>query len=93
MSEASPKTAAGTRRSSAKPARSRSREFALQALYQVQVGGNDVTAVDAFTRELAGFHKADPEHYMALLEGCAHLSAVERPQAFAELLGEFAASI
>ena len=33
MSEATPK-APGTRKSSAKPARSRSREFALQALYQ-----------------------------------------------------------
>jgi 3-oxoadipate enol-lactonase len=37
--------------------------------------------------------RAIPKAQLALLEGCAHLSAVERPQAFAELLGEFAASL
>ena len=30
---------------------------------------------------------------MVTLQGCAHLSAVEQPQAFAEVLGEFVASI
>jgi len=40
-----------------------------------------------------GLARAIPKAQFALLEGCAHLSAVERPQAFAELLGEFAASI
>ena len=39
MSE-QPLPSAGTRKSSAKPARSRSREFALQALYQHLVGRN-----------------------------------------------------
>ena len=68
-------TQTGARKAGSKTPRSRSREFALQALYQVQVGGNDVAAVDTFTRELAGFHKADPDHYMALLEGCAQHSA------------------
>lgn len=64
-------TQTGARKAGSKTPRSRSREFALQALYQVQVGGNDVAAVDAFTRELIGFHKADPDHYQVLLEGCA----------------------
>ncbi|NBX53916.1 MAG: transcription antitermination factor NusB [Betaproteobacteria bacterium] len=64
-------TQTGARKAGSKTPRSRSREFALQALYQVQVGGNDVAAVDAFTHELAGFHKADPVHYQVLLEGCA----------------------
>jgi transcription antitermination protein NusB len=58
------------RKASAKSARSRAREFALQALYQFQVGGNEASAIDAFTRDLAGFHKADALHYEALLHGC-----------------------
>ena len=58
------------RKASARSARSRAREFALQALYQYQVGGNEATAIDAFTRDLAGFHKADSLHYDALLHGC-----------------------
>lgn len=58
------------RKTSAKPPRSRAREFALQALYQYLVGRNDAAAIDAFTRDLSGFHKADSVHYDALLHGC-----------------------
>ena len=65
-----PTAAAGTRKSSAKPARSRSREFALQALYQHIVGKNEASDIDAFTRDLSGFNKADSAHYDALLYGC-----------------------
>ncbi len=68
-------TQTGARKAGSKTPRSRAREFALQALYQVQVGGNEVAAVDAFTRELAGFHKADPAHYTVLLEGCSQQNA------------------
>jgi transcription antitermination protein NusB len=60
----------GTRKASAKSARTRAREFAVQALYQHLVGRNDPESVDAFTRGLAGFHKADSAHYDALLHGC-----------------------
>ena len=63
-------TATGARKASAKSARTRAREFALQALYQHLVGGNAAEAIDAFTRDLAGFHKADSAHYDALLHGC-----------------------
>ena len=63
-------TSTGARKASAKSARSRAREFALQALYQHLVGHNDAHAIDAFTRDLAGFHKADSVHYDALLHGC-----------------------
>ena len=63
------------RKASAKSARSRAREFALQALYQFQVGGNESAAIDAFTRDLAGFHKADSLHYDALLHGCINEAA------------------
>ncbi|MBY0411424.1 MAG: transcription antitermination factor NusB, partial [Burkholderiaceae bacterium] len=62
--------ATGTRKAAAKSNRSRAREFALQALYQHLVGGNSPEAIDAFTRDLAGFHKADSAHYDALLHGC-----------------------
>ena len=57
------------RKASAKSGRSRAREFALQALYQHLVGRNEASAIDAFTRDLAGFHKADSVHYDALLHG------------------------
>jgi len=58
------------RKTSAKPARSRAREFAVQALYQHLVGRQDAEAIDQFTRGLSGFHKADSVHYDALLHGC-----------------------
>ena len=62
-------TSTGARKASAKSNRSRSREFALQALYQHLVGRNDPVEIDHFTRDLAGFHKADAAHYDALLHG------------------------
>ncbi len=65
-----PPPAACTRKPSAKPARSRSRVFALQALYQHIVCRNEASDIDVFTRDLSGFHKADSAHYDALLYGC-----------------------
>lgn len=58
------------RKASDKSARTRAREFALQALYQHIVGRNPSDDIDAFTRDLAGFHKADSVHFDALLHGC-----------------------
>ena len=69
-------TSTGARKASAKSARSRSREFALQALYQSLVGRNEAADIDIFTRDLAGFHKADAAHYDALLYGCTEQAAV-----------------
>ena len=57
-------------KSSAKSGRSRSREFALQGLYQFLVGQNEAADIDVFTRDLSGFHKSDSVHYDALLYGC-----------------------
>jgi transcription antitermination protein NusB len=51
--------------------RSRAREFALQAIYQFMVGKNEMSSVDAFTRNLIGFNKCNAEHYDALIYGCA----------------------
>lgn len=64
------RTSTGARKASAKSSRTRAREFALQALYQHLVGRNEAQAIDHFTRDLSGFHKADSAHYDALLHGC-----------------------
>lgn len=71
---AQPPRAAGTRRSRTKSPRARAREFALQGLYQHLVGRGEPAAIDAFTRELQGFSKADAVHYDALLHGCIELA-------------------
>ena len=66
------------RRASARAARTRARGYALQALYQVMVGGNPTDEVDLFTRDLSGFNKADAVHFDALLHGCAeHATALD----------------
>ncbi len=65
------KTGASHKKAASKSARTRAREFALQALYQVTVGKNTAEDADTFTRGLAGFHKADSAHYDALVHGCA----------------------
>ena len=76
-------TSTGARKASAKSARTRAREFALQALYQHLVGGYGAEAIDTFTRDLSGFHKADSVHYDALLHGsireAAELDALIAP--------------
>ena len=63
-------TSTGARKAGSKSDRSRSREFALQGLYQHLVGGNAINDIDTFTRDLAGFNKADAVHFDALLQGC-----------------------
>jgi N utilization substance protein B len=51
-------------------ARRRSREFALQGLYEWLVGGADPAQIDAHMREQDGFGKCDTAHFDALLNGC-----------------------
>ena len=68
-------TTSAAKKSSSKPPRSRAREFAVQALYQHLVGGQDAESIDQFTRGLSGFHKADSVHYDALLHGCIREAA------------------
>ena len=63
-------TSTGARKAGSKSDRSRSREFALQGLYQHLIGKNAAEDIDAFTRDLAGFSKADVAHFEALLHGC-----------------------
>ena len=63
-------TDTGAKKAADKSARTRAREFAMQALYQHLVGRNEADSIDLFTRDLVGFHKADSAHYDALLHGC-----------------------
>ena len=63
-------TDTGVKKAADKSGRTRAREFAMQALYQHLVGRNEADSIDAFTRDLVGFHKADSVHYDALLHGC-----------------------
>jgi N utilization substance protein B len=63
-------TDTGVKKAADKSARTRAREFAMQALYQHLVGRNEADSIDAVTRDLVGFHKADSAHYDALLHGC-----------------------
>jgi N utilization substance protein B len=49
--------------------RRRSREFALQGIYQWQLAGGDAAAIMRQLGEARGFDKVDPEYLKALLEG------------------------
>ena len=53
-----------------KSARRRSREIALQGLYEWLVSGTDAGVIDAHMREQEGFDKSDRAHFDALLHGC-----------------------
>ena len=63
--------ARGTPKSAApKSARRRSREVALQGLYEWLISGTEAAVIDAHMREQDGFDKCDPAHFEALLHGC-----------------------
>lgn len=66
---ASPKPASA-RKPAARSSRRRSREFALQGLYQWLVSGEEAGVVDAHIREQDDFAKCDAAHFDALLHGC-----------------------
>jgi transcription antitermination protein NusB len=65
-----PTTGAPKKRVVPKSGRRRSREFALQGLYEWLVSGADAGVIDAHMREQEGFAKADAVHFDALLHGC-----------------------
>ncbi|MDQ6684598.1 MAG: transcription antitermination factor NusB [Pseudomonadota bacterium] len=58
------------RRRAPSSARRRSRELALQGLYEWLLGGADAGVVDAHVREQEGFAEADEAHFDTLLHGC-----------------------
>ena len=53
-----------------KSARRRSREVALQGLYEWLVSGAEASVIDAHMHEQEGFDKCDAAHFDALLHGC-----------------------
>ena len=68
MTEVPAKKAA--RRTPAKSQRRRSRELALQGLYEWLLSGGDAESIGAHMREHDGFDKCDSAHFDALLHGC-----------------------
>lgn len=74
-SPAAPKKHAGKRSSPQKSARRRSRELALQGLYEWLVGGAEAGVIDAHMREQDEFRLADSAHFDALLHGCIREAA------------------
>jgi len=73
-------TAAPTPKAPARPARPksarrRSREIALQGLYEWLVSGTEAAVIEAHMREQEGFDKSDRAHFDALLHGCIQEAA------------------
>ena len=58
-----------------KSARRRSREIALQGIYEWLVSGAEPRLVDAHVREQNDFDKCDTAHFDALLHGCIREAA------------------
>jgi len=58
------------KRGAPKSTRRRSREVALQGLYEWLISGADAGVIDAHMREQEGFDKCDTAHFDALLHGC-----------------------
>lgn len=52
-----------------KSSRRRSREFALQGLYQWQLAGTEVKAIERQLAEAKGYEQSDHEYFAALLNG------------------------
>lgn len=71
MTETSPKIPpAARKRAAPKSARRRSREIALQGLYEWLISGGEAGLIDAHMREQDGFDLCDRAHFDALLHGC-----------------------
>ena len=64
-----PAATAPARRAPPKSARRRSRELAMQGLYEWLIGGGDGAVIEAHIHEMDGFGKADRAHFDALLHG------------------------
>lgn len=65
-----PAASAPKKRVVPKSARRRSREIALQGLYEWLIAGSDAGVIEAHMREQDGFDKCDVVHFDALLHGC-----------------------
>jgi N utilization substance protein B len=65
-----PQPKSAPRAAKPKSARRRSREIALQGLYEWLVSGTEAAVIDAHMHEQEGFDKSDRAHFDALLHGC-----------------------
>lgn len=72
---ATARKAGGGRRASGNAARRRSREVALQGLYQWLLSGADGAEIEAHLQEQEPFDKLDRVHLDALLHGCIREAA------------------
>jgi len=72
---AKPATAPAGKRPAQKSTRRRSREAALQGLYEWLVSGADAGVIDAHMREQDDFDKCDKKHFDVLLHGCIREAA------------------
>lgn len=70
-----PATKPAGKRPHAKSTRRRSREVALQGLYEWLISGADAGVIEAHMREQEGFDKIDTPHFGALLHGCINEAA------------------
>jgi N utilization substance protein B len=66
---------AGKPMNKAKSTRRRSREVALQGLYEWLISGAEAKVIEAHMREQEGFDKIDTAHFDALLHGCINEAA------------------
>jgi N utilization substance protein B len=73
--DSTPKAAKPARKPQAKSTRRRSRELALQGLYQWLISGADGAEIEANLHEQDGFEKCDRPHFDALLYGCIQEAA------------------
>ena len=65
-------------RAAPRNARRRSREFALQGLYQWQLAAAEIPAIKQHLATVKGFDRADGEYFSVLLAGVIrHVSALE----------------
>ena len=65
----------GKRPAAPKSTRRRSREVALQGLYEWLLSGAEASVIEAHMREQEGFDKIDTAHFDALLHGCINEAA------------------
>lgn len=84
MTEAQPKSPAATprpagnaaaKKATQKSTRRRSRELALQGLYEWLISGEQAAVIDAHLREREGFDRCDAKHFEMLLYGCIEEAA------------------
>lgn len=59
-----------SKKTSQKSLRRRSRELALQGLYEWLLSGEQTSVIDAHVREQSGFAPCDAVHFEMLLHGC-----------------------